>query len=49
MWRLYQLWKRWGVSPLELLEWPMWLVEGFQTCELVERKMNLPVGGGDAS
>jgi hypothetical protein len=36
LWRLYQLWKRWGVSPLELLAWPSALVEGLQACDIVE-------------
>ena len=49
MWRLYRLWKEWGVSPLELLEWPTALIEGFQACDIVERQRNLPVEVGDAS
>jgi hypothetical protein len=48
-WRLYRLWKEWGVSPLELIIWPAELVEGFQACDVVERERNLPVTGGDAS
>jgi hypothetical protein len=49
IWRLYRLWREWGVSPLELLEWPTALVEGFQACDIVERQRspgtgrNLPV------
>ena len=47
LWRLYQLWKRWGISPLELMEWPSALIEGFQACDIVEAQRNLPVGGED--
>ena len=36
IWRLYRLWREWGVSPLELLQWPTELVEGFQACDIVE-------------
>jgi hypothetical protein len=36
MWRLYRMWKAWGVSPLELTKWPTELVEGFQACDIVE-------------
>ena len=55
MWRLYRLWREWGVSPLELLEWPTGLIEGFQVFDIVERQRspgtgrNLPVEVGDAS
>jgi hypothetical protein len=49
IWRLYRLWREWGVSPLELLEWPTVLVEGFQACDIVEGQRNLPVEVGDAS
>ena len=41
VWRLYRLWKEWGVSPLELMEWPVTLVEAFQACDIVERERNL--------
>jgi hypothetical protein len=47
------LWKERGVSPLELIERPAELVEGFQACDVVEREhspgtgRNLPVA--DAS
>ena len=37
------------VSPLELLEWPTVLVEGFRACDAVEGQRNLPVEVGDAS
>jgi len=30
------LWREWGISPLELLEWPTALIEGFQACDIVE-------------
>ena len=49
IWRLYRLWKEWGVSPLELIKWPVELVEGFQVCVVVEMERspgtgrNLPV------
>jgi hypothetical protein len=36
------LWKEWGVSPLELMEWPVELVEGFQACDVVDAQRNLP-------
>jgi len=49
VWRLYRLWKTWGVSPLELLGWPVLLVEGFQACDVVEAQRNLAVEVGDAS
>ena len=49
MWRLYRLWKAWGISPLELMQWPTALVEGFQACDIVEGQRNLPVEVGDAS
>ena len=49
IWRLYRLWREWGVSSLELLEWPTTLVEGFQACDIVEGQRNLPVEVGDAS
>ena len=49
VWRLYRLWKEWGVSPLELVQWPTTLVEGFQACDIVEAQRNLPVEVGDAS
>jgi hypothetical protein len=35
--------ERVGVSPLEFLEWPTVLVEGFQACDIVEGQRNLPV------
>jgi hypothetical protein len=38
-----------GHSPLELLEWPTALIEGFQACDIVEGQRNLPVEVGDAS
>jgi hypothetical protein len=37
-----------GHSPLELLEWPTALIEGFQACDIVEGQRNLPVEVGDA-
>jgi hypothetical protein len=43
IWRLYRLWKEWGVWPLEFIEWPVELVEGFQVCDVVEKERNLPV------
>jgi hypothetical protein len=49
IWRLYKLWREWGISPPELLEWPMAPVEGFQACDIVEQHRNLPVEVGDAS
>jgi hypothetical protein len=49
IWRLYRLWKAWGVSPLELMQWPTALVEGFQACDVVKAQRNLPVEVGDAS
>ena len=41
VWRLYRLWKEWGVSPLELMEWPAMLVEAFQACDVVDAQRNL--------
>jgi hypothetical protein len=49
IWRLYKLWRGWGVSPLELLQWPTVLVEGFQACDVVEAQRNLLIEVGDAS
>lgn len=49
VWRLYRLWKEWGVSPLELMGWPVTLIEAFQACDIVEAQRrpetarNLPV------
>ena len=43
VWRLYRLWKEWGVSPLELMEWPAMLIEAFQACDIVEAQRNLPL------
>jgi hypothetical protein len=31
--RIYRLWKRWGISPLELISWPSWLVDAMMTCD----------------
>jgi len=44
VWRLYRLWKEWGVSPLELITWPAELVEGFQACDVVERERSPGTG-----
>ena len=35
IWRLSRLRREWRVSPLELLEWPLVLVEGFQACGIL--------------
>ena len=35
LWKVYRLWRRWGISPIELVRWPSWLVDAMMTCELV--------------
>jgi len=53
IWQLFAAWESLGrsVDPLRLLEYPTWLVEGLQACELAQlkrKRRNLPVKG-DAS
>jgi len=35
LWKVYRLWRRWGISPLELLRWPSWLVDAMMVCDIV--------------
>jgi hypothetical protein len=39
-----QFWEGWGVSHLELLQWHMVLIEGFQACDVAERQRNPAMG-----
>jgi hypothetical protein len=38
IWKVYRLWKRWGISPVELLKWPSALVDSMLVCEVVDHK-----------
>ncbi len=40
--RLHRLWRKWGISPLELLTWPADLVDDMQVCDIVTAK-NKPI------
>lgn len=38
LWKIYRLWHRWRISPLELLKWPAWLINAMMVCDSVAIK-----------